>query len=81
VEPPRPKPPEPKSGVSTSFTTPALRVASRFDLAVYNIRIPWLLAQGPGQGTDIASPLDPPGPVKAWSAEKVARAVDTVALH
>ncbi len=29
VEPPRPKPPEPKSGVSTSFTTPALRVASR----------------------------------------------------
>jgi hypothetical protein len=35
----------------------------------------------PGQGTDIPSPLDPPGPVKVWSAEKVARAVATVALH
>jgi len=34
-----------------------------------------------GQGTDIPSPLDPPGPVKVWSAEKVARAVATVALH
>ena len=36
---------------------------------------------GPGQGTDIPSPLDPPGPVKAWSDEKIARAVDTVTLH
>jgi hypothetical protein len=36
---------------------------------------------GSGQGTDIPSPLDPPGPVKAWSAEKIARAVATVALH
>jgi hypothetical protein len=35
----------------------------------------------PGQGTDIPSPLDPPGPVKVWSTEKVARAVATVALH
>jgi hypothetical protein len=35
----------------------------------------------PGQGTDIPSPLDPPGPVKVWGAEKVARAVATVALH
>jgi len=32
-------------------------------------------------GTDIPSPLDPPGPVKAWSAQKIARAVATVALH
>jgi len=36
---------------------------------------------GSGQGTDIPSPLDPPGPVKAWSAQKIARAVATVALH
>jgi len=34
-----------------------------------------------GQGTDIPSPLDPPGPVQAWSADKIARAVATVALH
>jgi hypothetical protein len=34
-----------------------------------------------GQGTDIPSPLDPPGPVRAWSAEKIARAVATVTLH
>jgi hypothetical protein len=25
---------------------------------------------GTGQGTDIPWPLDPPGPVKAWSPEK-----------
>ncbi len=36
---------------------------------------------GPGQGTDIPSPLDPPGPVKAWSKEKIGRAVATVTLH
>jgi len=36
---------------------------------------------GAGQGTDIPSPLDPPGPVKPWSADKIARAVATVALH
>jgi hypothetical protein len=35
----------------------------------------------PGQGTDIPSPLDAPGPVQAWSAEKIARAVATVTLH
>lgn len=35
----------------------------------------------PGQGTDIPSPLDPPGPVRAWSADKIARAVASVALH
>jgi hypothetical protein len=35
----------------------------------------------PGQGTDIPSPLDPPGPASAWPAEKVARAIATVALH
>ena len=34
-----------------------------------------------GQGTDIPSPLDPPGPVKAWAADKIARAVASVALH
>jgi hypothetical protein len=36
---------------------------------------------GPGQGTDIRSPLDPPGAPTAWPAEKVARAIATVALH
>src|SRR5215475_4987995 len=36
---------------------------------------------GAGQGTDIPSPLDPPSEVKAWSPEKIARAVVTVALH
>jgi hypothetical protein len=35
----------------------------------------------PGQGTDIPSPLDAPGPVQAWSADKIARAVASVALH
>jgi hypothetical protein len=35
----------------------------------------------PGQGTDIPSPLDAPGPVHAWSADKIARAVASVALH
>jgi hypothetical protein len=34
-----------------------------------------------GQGTDIPSPFDPPGPVRPWSAEKIARAVATVTLH
>jgi hypothetical protein len=34
-----------------------------------------------GQGTDIPSPLDPPGAVKAWAAGKIARAVATVTLH
>lgn len=34
-----------------------------------------------GQGTDIPSPLDAPGPVKAWAAGKIARAVATVTLH
>ena len=37
---------------------------------------------GTGQGTDpLPSPLDPPGPAKAWGAEKIARAVATVTLH
>ena len=35
----------------------------------------------PGQGTDIPSPLDAPVPVKAWGADKIARAVASVALH
>lgn len=35
----------------------------------------------PGQGTDILSPLDPPGPQSAWPPDKVARAVASVALH
>ena len=35
----------------------------------------------PGQGTDIASPLDAPGPPSNWPAEKVARALATVTLH
>ncbi|MGB3020491.1 MAG: FecR family protein, partial [Methyloceanibacter sp.] len=34
-----------------------------------------------GQGTDIPSPFDPPGPVRAWSPQKIARAVATVTLH
>jgi len=34
-----------------------------------------------GQGTDIPSPFDSPGPVRAWSADKIARAVATVTLH
>ena len=34
-----------------------------------------------GQGTDIPSPLDPPGVVKPWGADKIARAVASVALH
>ena len=34
-----------------------------------------------GQGTDIPSPFDPPGAVRPWSAEKIARAVATVTLH
>jgi hypothetical protein len=35
----------------------------------------------PGQGTDIPSPLDPPAEPKAWGAEKIARAIESVALH
>ena len=35
----------------------------------------------PGQGTDIPSPLDPPGAVKPWSAEKIGRAVASIAFH
>ncbi|HEX2448896.1 MAG TPA: FecR family protein [Methyloceanibacter sp.] len=35
----------------------------------------------PGQGTDVPSPLDAPEAPSAWPAEKVARAVDSVALH
>ena len=34
-----------------------------------------------GQGTDIPSPLDSPGAVKPWGADKIARAVASVALH
>lgn len=34
-----------------------------------------------GQGTDIPSPLDAPGPVKPWSKDKVDKAVASVALH
>jgi len=36
---------------------------------------------GAGRGTDIASPLDAPGTPSTWPAEKVARAIDSVALH
>lgn len=36
---------------------------------------------GFGQGTDIPSPLDAPGAPAAWPSEKVARAIDSVALH
>ena len=36
---------------------------------------------GSGQGTDIPSPLDAPGAPSAWPAEKVARAIESVALH
>jgi hypothetical protein len=35
----------------------------------------------PGQGTDIPSPLDAPGPASAWAPEKIDRAIATVALH
>jgi hypothetical protein len=35
----------------------------------------------PGEGTDIPSPLDPPGAPKAWGADKIARAIESVALH
>ena len=34
-----------------------------------------------GQGTDIPSPLDPPGAARPWGADKIARAVASVALH
>jgi hypothetical protein len=36
---------------------------------------------GAGEGTDVPSPLDAPGAPSAWPAEKVARAVASVALH
>jgi hypothetical protein len=35
----------------------------------------------PGDGTDIPSPLDPPGAVRTWGAAKIAKAVASVALH
>ena len=35
----------------------------------------------PGQGTDIPAPLDAPGEPKTWGAEKIARAIESVALH
>jgi hypothetical protein len=34
----------------------------------------------PGLGTDIPSPLDPPGPTRLWPAQKVERALATVAF-
>jgi hypothetical protein len=40
-----------------------------------------VVLSGTGRGTDIPSPLDPPGPVEAWSKDKIARAVATVTLH
>jgi hypothetical protein len=36
---------------------------------------------GSGQGTDVPSPLDAPGAPSAWPAEKVARAIESVALQ
>ncbi len=35
----------------------------------------------PGQGTDIASPLDAPGAAAAWRPEKAARAIEAVTMH
>jgi hypothetical protein len=35
----------------------------------------------PGEGTNIASPVDPPGAPAIWPQSKVARAIATVALH
>jgi hypothetical protein len=35
----------------------------------------------PGQGTDIPSPLDPPGAPKPWGGDKIARAIASVALR
>jgi hypothetical protein len=35
----------------------------------------------PGAGTDIPSPLDPPGAPAAWATDKIARAIATVTLH
>ena len=40
-----------------------------------------VVLSGTGRGTDIPSPLDPPGPAKGWSKDKIARAVATVTLH
>jgi len=40
-----------------------------------------VVLSGTGRGTDIPSPLDLPGPVEAWSKDKIARAVATVTLH
>jgi len=34
-----------------------------------------------GQGSNIPSPVDPPDAPSAWAAVKIARAVDSVALH
>ena len=35
----------------------------------------------PGQGTNIASPLDAPGAAAAWRPEKAARAIEAVTMH
>ncbi len=35
----------------------------------------------PGQGTDIPSPLEAPGPVAAWAPDKIDRAIATVTMH
>jgi hypothetical protein len=40
-----------------------------------------VVLSNPGQGTDIPSPLDAPGAPSSWPADKVARAIETVALH
>ena len=40
-----------------------------------------VILSAPGQGTDIPSPLGAPGTPSVWPADKVARAVASVALH
>jgi ferric-dicitrate binding protein FerR (iron transport regulator) len=40
-----------------------------------------VILSGAGQGADIPSAFDPPGPPSPWPADKVARAVESVALH
>lgn len=35
----------------------------------------------PGQGTDIPSPLEAPGPAAAWAPDKIDRAIATVTMH
>jgi hypothetical protein len=50
-------------------------------LVVVSNRAGSVVLSAQGQGTDIPSPFDPPGPVRRWNAEKVARAVATLALH